>query len=52
VPPLELEETLGSVSFGLHWFFVSEVFYIVTAAVLRVSVGILLLRIAGTKAQR
>jgi hypothetical protein len=43
---------LIQVARGVHYFFLAEVFYTTTAACLRVTVGLLLLRIAHTRAQK
>ncbi|KAL3425214.1 integral membrane protein [Phlyctema vagabunda] len=44
--------SLQDVSDGLHYWYLTEVFYILTCLFLRVSVAILLSRIAGTRVQR
>lgn len=49
---LHVFESLHNVSAGLHYWFLSEVFYGLTCLFLRVSVAILLARIASTKLQR
>jgi hypothetical protein len=45
-------ESLDQVSRGVHYFYLGEKFYVITAAFLRITVGLLLLRIAHTRAQR
>jgi glucan phosphoethanolaminetransferase (alkaline phosphatase superfamily) len=49
---LQLGAARGAISKGLHLFFLCEVFYILTCASLRISVGLLLLRVASSPAQR
>ena len=44
--------SLNQVARGVHYYFLGEVFYTITAACLRVTVGLLLLRIASKRAQK
>ena len=44
--------SLNEVSRGVHFFFLAEVFYTITAACLRVTVGLLLRRITHNRAQK
>ncbi|TAQ85777.1 hypothetical protein B7494_g5896 [Chlorociboria aeruginascens] len=46
-----LFHSFNTISIGLHYFFLSVVFYVITTLLLRISVSILLLRIAQAKAQ-
>ena len=49
---MHILQSLQRVSVGLHYWFLSEIFYVLTCLFLRVSVAILLVRIASTKLQR
>jgi hypothetical protein len=48
----EFELSLGQATIGTHYYYLAEVFYTITAAFLRITVGLLLLRIAHTRPQK